>query len=70
MTAAALHAELARVGLRVLADGIEVDGDLPDDLAGATDYYRPTDRGFEARLQERWTWLKGRLGRGGAGVDR
>jgi len=36
---------------------------LPDDLAGATDYYRPTDRGFEARLQERWTWLRGRLGR-------
>ena len=27
-------------------------------------YYRPTDRGFEARLQERWTWLKGRLGGG------
>ena len=41
------------------------DGSLsPDDLQGATDYYRPTDRGFEARLQERWTWLKGRLGRG------
>lgn len=37
---------------------------LPDDLAGATDYYRPTDRGFEARLQERWRWLKDRLGRG------
>ena len=36
---------------------------LPDDLAGTTDYYRPSDRGFEARLQERWTWLKGRLGR-------
>ena len=36
---------------------------LPDDLHGRTDYYRPTDRGFEARLQERWTWLKGRLGR-------
>ena len=36
----------------------------PDDLAGTTDYYRPTDRGFEARLQERWTWLRGCLGRG------
>ena len=36
---------------------------LPDDLAGSTDYYRPTDRGFEARLQERWRWLKDRLGR-------
>ncbi len=37
---------------------------LPDDLQGRTDYYRPTDRGFEARLQERWAWLKARLGRG------
>ncbi|MFQ6173248.1 replication-associated recombination protein A [Oryzobacter sp. R7] len=37
---------------------------LPDDLAGTTDYYRPTDRGFEARLQERWRWLRERLGRG------
>jgi len=36
---------------------------LPDDLAGRTDYYRPTDRGFEARLQERWRWLRERLGR-------
>jgi len=45
-------------------DAVAVQQYLPDDLAGATDYYRPTDRGFEARLQERWTWLKGRLGRG------
>lgn len=37
---------------------------LPDALQGATDYYRPSDRGFEARLQERWRWLKERLGRG------
>ncbi|KGN36099.1 replication-associated recombination protein A [Knoellia subterranea] len=37
---------------------------LPDDLVGKTDYYQPSDRGFEARLQERWTWLKERLGRG------
>ena len=36
---------------------------LPDDLAGRTDYYRPTDRGFESRLQERWRWLRERLGR-------
>ena len=36
---------------------------LPDDLQGATDYYRPTDRGFEARLQERWRWVRERLGR-------
>ena len=37
---------------------------LPDDLQGRTDYYRPSDRGFEARLQERWAWLRTRLGRG------
>ena len=36
---------------------------LPDDLHGSTDYYRPTDRGFEARLQERWRWVRERLGR-------
>ncbi|HSO64150.1 MAG TPA: replication-associated recombination protein A [Ornithinibacter sp.] len=44
-------------------DGVAAQQYLPDDLAGTTDYYRPTDRGFEARLQDRWTWLKGRLGR-------
>ena len=44
-------------------DAVAAQQYLPDDLAGHTDYYRPTDRGFEARLQERWTWLKGRLGR-------
>jgi putative ATPase len=44
-------------------DAVAAQQYLPDDLAGTTDYYRPTDRGFEARLQERWTWLKGRLGR-------
>jgi putative ATPase len=44
-------------------DAVAAQQYLPDDLHGATDYYRPTDRGFEARLQERWTWLKGRLGR-------
>ena len=45
-------------------DGVAAQQYLPDDLAGSTDYYRPTDRGFEARLQDRWAWLKGRLGRG------
>ncbi|MDO5504060.1 MAG: replication-associated recombination protein A [Actinomycetia bacterium] len=45
------------------ADGIAEQVYLPDDLAGTTDYYRPTDRGFEARLQERWRWIKERLGR-------
>ncbi len=44
-------------------DGVAEQQYLPDDLHGMTDYYRPTDRGFEARLQERWTWLKDRLGR-------
>jgi putative ATPase len=34
---------------------------LPDDLAGRTDYYRPTDRGFEERLRQRLDWLRGRL---------
>ncbi|WP_392545404.1 replication-associated recombination protein A [Oryzobacter telluris] len=45
-------------------DGVARQQYLPDDLAGSTDYYRPTDRGFEARLQERWRWLRERLGRG------
>ncbi len=44
------------------ADGVARQQYLPDDLHGKTDYYQPTDRGFEARLQERWTWLKERLG--------
>lgn len=44
-------------------DGIARQVYLPDDLAGKTDYYRPTDRGFESRLQERWRWIKERLGR-------
>nr|WP_307835793.1 replication-associated recombination protein A [Phycicoccus sonneraticus] len=45
-------------------DGVAAQQYLPDDLAEGTDYYRPTDRGFEARLQERWRWLRERLGRG------
>ncbi|WP_310157608.1 replication-associated recombination protein A [Phycicoccus sp. 3266] len=43
------------------ADGVARQAYLPDDLQGRTDYYRPTDRGFEARLQQRWTWLKERI---------
>ena len=44
-------------------EGVARQQYLPDDLHGRTDYYRPTDRGFEARLQERWRWLRERLGR-------
>ncbi|WP_286176063.1 replication-associated recombination protein A [Arthrobacter sp. NEB 688] len=44
-------------------DGVAAQQYLPDDLHGAADYYHPTDRGFEARLQERWRWLRERLGR-------
>ncbi len=44
-------------------DAVAAQQYLPDDLHGRTDYYRPSDRGFEARLQERWTWLRERLGR-------
>ena len=42
-------------------DGVAAQQYLPDDLAGATDYYRPTDRGFEERLAVRLAWLKERL---------
>jgi len=34
---------------------------LPDDLMEGTDYYRPTDRGFEERLSSRWARLKERI---------
>ena len=34
--------------------------DSPDDLLDA-DYYHPKERGFEARMIERWAWLRGRL---------
>ena len=47
-------------------DGVAAQQYLPDDLdAELADrsYYRPTDRGFEARLQERWVWLRERLRR-------
>jgi putative ATPase len=42
-------------------DAVAAQTYLPEDLVGRTDYYRPTDRGFEARLQERWQWLRERL---------
>lgn len=42
-------------------DGVAAQQYLPDDLDGQTDYYRPTDRGFEARLGQRWQWLRARL---------
>ncbi|MFV0462308.1 MAG: replication-associated recombination protein A [Nostocoides sp.] len=42
-------------------DGVAAQQYLPDALHGRTDYYRPTDRGFEARLADRWAWLRQRL---------
>ena len=45
-------------------DGVAAQQHLPDDLDGTTDYYRPTDRGFEERLGVRLAWLKERLHRG------
>jgi putative ATPase len=45
-------------------DGVVEQAYLPEDLQGRTDYYRPTGRGFEERLAQRWQWLKTRLGRG------
>ncbi|MFN8029397.1 MAG: replication-associated recombination protein A [Dermatophilaceae bacterium] len=42
-------------------DAVAAQQYLPDDLHGRTDYYQPTDRGFEARLQQRWEWLRERL---------
>jgi putative ATPase len=44
-------------------DGVAQQDYLPDDLQGTTDYYRPTDRGFEERLGPRWEWLKSRIRR-------
>src|SRR6476661_8615300 len=44
-------------------DGVARQDYLPEDLQGQTDYYRPTDRGFEERLGPRWSWLKGRIRR-------
>jgi putative ATPase len=42
-------------------EGVARQDYLPEDLQGQTDYYRPTDRGFEDRLQSRWAWLKSRI---------
>jgi putative ATPase len=42
-------------------DGVAAQQYLPDDLAGTTNYYRPTDRGFEERLAARLAWIKERL---------
>jgi putative ATPase len=42
-------------------DGVARQDYLPEDLQGKTDYYRPTDRGFEERLGPRWQWLKSRI---------
>jgi putative ATPase len=42
-------------------DGVAAQQYLPDDLAGTTDYYRPTDHGFEERLAVRLAWIKERL---------
>ena len=47
-------------------DGVAAQQYLPDDLdaeLAERSYYRPTDRGFEARLQDRWAWLRERLRR-------
>lgn len=48
-------------------DGVAAQQYLPDALAAeraGRSYYRPTDRGFEARLADRWVWLREQLGRG------
>jgi putative ATPase len=42
-------------------EGVARQDYLPEDLQGKTDYYRPTDRGFEERLGPRWQWLKSRI---------
>jgi putative ATPase len=42
-------------------DGVAQQQYLPDDLEGSTDYYRPTGRGFEERLAQRWEWLRSRI---------
>ncbi|MDO5710593.1 MAG: replication-associated recombination protein A [Micrococcales bacterium] len=43
-------------------DSVATQQYLPDDLVDA-DYYHPKERGFEARMVERWAWLRRRLGR-------
>jgi putative ATPase len=41
--------------------GVVTQQYLPDDLVSGTDYYRPTNRGFEQTLASRWAWLKARI---------
>ncbi len=41
--------------------GVVAQQYLPDDLLADTDYYRPTDRGFEQTLSARWARLKERV---------
>jgi len=41
--------------------GVVAQQYLPDDLLAGTDYYRPTDRGFEQTLSSRWARLKKRI---------
>jgi putative ATPase len=41
--------------------GVVAQQYLPDDLSAETDYYRPTDRGFEQTLSSRWARLKERI---------
>jgi len=41
-----------------LDEGVAAQQYLPDDLDRTVDYYRPTTRGFEARLASRWAWLR------------
>jgi putative ATPase len=41
--------------------GVVAQQYLPDDLVVDTNYYRPTDRGFEQTLSSRWARLKERI---------
>jgi putative ATPase len=41
--------------------GVVTQQYLPDDLLADTDYYRPTERGFEQTLSSRWARLKERI---------
>ena len=49
-------------------DAVATQDYLPEGLANA-DYYHPTDRGFEGRLQSRWTWLRDRIRGRGTGSE-
>ncbi len=48
-------------------DSVAAQQYLPDDLAATADYYHPKDRGFEARLTERWSRLRALLRAGCSG---